>query len=465
MSSDVAVRIEGLSKAYKIRHDEQHSTLVEQVLHRVTRPRQRSRVETLWALRDINLEITRGEVVGLIGRNGAGKSTLLKVLSRITPPTEGRVDLQGHVGSLLEVGTGFHPELTGRENIYLNGSILGMKKRDIDRQFVPIVEFAGTERFLDTPVKRYSSGMYVRLAFAVAAHLEPEILIVDEVLAVGDVEFQKKCLGKMGEVAGEGRTVLFVSHNAAALQHLTERSLLIENGQLILDDTTSAVLSRYLASNDGTADGVTAQGEVVDLRDHPNRLPGMNAALTRMWMTVDSDSRVRSVPMGAEVSVHVEFELDHTPPQPLVGLVFETLMGERVFYIDNKIAPGAAITTGRRSGVFSCRISRLPLVAGEYKITVAFAESIHATYDKIERAFSLSVTAADVYGTGHSLTRDHGHIFVDARWSFSPQSYVKPNGQAQTEAECDDNVNESLEKDAEASAFGMAPHSKRDSVS
>src|SRR5271168_2534792 len=206
---DIAISVRGLSKAYKINHDdEKHITLAETILSRLKNPLRRPRFETFWALKDVNFEIQKGDIVGIIGRNGAGKSTLLKVLSRITEPTSGEVDIYGRVGSLLEVGTGFHPELTGRENVYLNGAILGMTKGEIRKQFDAIVDFAGVEKFLDTPVKRYSSGMYVRLAFGVAAHLQSEILVVDEVLAVGDAEFQRKCLGKMKDVASGGRTVL-----------------------------------------------------------------------------------------------------------------------------------------------------------------------------------------------------------------------------------------------------------------
>src|SRR3954469_1003271 len=207
-NSDIAVSVRGLSKAYTIAHErEKHVTLAEQMLSRLRRPFRRPQRETFWALKDVEFDIKKGDVVGIIGRNGAGKSTLLKILSRITEPTTGQIDLYGRVGSLLEVGTGFHPELTGRENIFLNGAILGMSRAEVRKQFDAIVDFSGVEQFLDTPVKRYSSGMYVRLAFAVAAHLETEILIIDEVLAVGDNEFQQKCMGKMKDVAGTGRTV------------------------------------------------------------------------------------------------------------------------------------------------------------------------------------------------------------------------------------------------------------------
>ena len=249
MSSDVAIRAEGLGKAYRIKHQHHdHVTLAQVALDRVRHPLRTNIVEEFWALQDVDFEVHRGEVLGVIGRNGAGKSTLLKLLTRITAPTTGRIDLWGRVGSLLEVGTGFHPELTGRENVYLNGSILGMTRKEIDRQFDAIVDFAGVERFLDTPVKRFSSGMYVRLAFAVAAHLETEILLVDEVLAVGDAEFQKKCLGKMHDVAVGGRTVLFVSHQMSSVAQLCDRTLVLDQGRVALLGSVADGEAAYLAS-------------------------------------------------------------------------------------------------------------------------------------------------------------------------------------------------------------------------
>src|SRR5215470_8725835 len=266
MSRDIAVRVEGLGKKYLIGHEarrERYTALRDVIgrtaknLVRTTTDMLRGRAivtgdttEELWALKDINLEIKRGEAVGIIGRNGAGKSTLLKVLSRITDPTEGRVRIRGRVASLLEVGTGFHPELTGRENILLNGAILGMTRAEINRKFDEIVAFAETEKFLDTPVKRYSSGMYVRLAFAVAAHLEPEILVIDEVLAVGDTEFQKKCLGKMESASKrEGRTVLFVSHNMAAVESMCQKAIWLDRGQLkMIDQDVRRVITAYLTT-------------------------------------------------------------------------------------------------------------------------------------------------------------------------------------------------------------------------
>jgi lipopolysaccharide transport system ATP-binding protein len=253
--SDIAVKVENLSKLYRIgAKQEQYATLRSALVSGIkglTTRRSTQQIEenNLWALKDVSFDIKQGEVVGIIGRNGAGKSTLLKVLAHITEPTSGRVSIYGRVGSLLEVGTGFHPELTGRDNIYLNGAILGMKRAEIQRKFDEIVAFAEIEKFLDTPVKRYSSGMYVRLAFAVAAHMEPEILVVDEVLAVGDAEFQKKCLGKMSEVAGKGRTVLFVSHNMAAVRNLCLSAILLQEGALTFSGKTVDVIDKYIQGN------------------------------------------------------------------------------------------------------------------------------------------------------------------------------------------------------------------------
>ncbi|HZW29900.1 MAG TPA: ABC transporter ATP-binding protein, partial [Isosphaeraceae bacterium] len=265
--SDVAIRVEGLGKRYRLGGPrERYSTLRDQIRSwssprgRLRRTDRDERRPPFWALKDVSFQIEPGEVVGVIGRNGAGKSTLLKILSRITEPTEGAADIHGRVGSLLEVGTGFHPELTGRENVYLNGAILGMRRSEIARKFDEIVAFAGVEQFIDTPVKHYSSGMYMRLAFAVAAHLEPEILVVDEVLAVGDAQFQKRCLGKMGEVARSGRTVLFVSHNMHAIRSLCTRGILLKSGQVSFQGTAHESVSRYLESmRSGTSSPTVSQ--------------------------------------------------------------------------------------------------------------------------------------------------------------------------------------------------------------
>ncbi len=287
------VLVENLSKQYLLgAREAAYNTLRESLVEAVRAPFARLRgrngkrsPETIWALKDVSFEVAQGEVLGIIGRNGAGKSTLLKVLSRITEPTSGRAELFGRVASLLEVGTGFHPELTGRENIYLNGAVLGMRKAEIDSKFDQIVEFSELERFLDTPVKRYSSGMYMRLAFAVASHLEPEILVVDEVLAVGDAQFQKKCLGKMSNVAMEGRTVLFVSHNMVAVQSLCQRAIWLDQGKIIENARAKTVVSSYLNSSVG--DGRLLE----EVWDDPSTAPGND--IVRLH-------RVRVRPQGGE---------------------------------------------------------------------------------------------------------------------------------------------------------------------
>lgn len=245
MDNNIAIKVSNVSKKYTI--GKQKDSSLRNSLAGVFKSSE-TKVDEFWALKDISFKINKGDVIGIIGKNGAGKSTLLKILSQITRPTEGRIEINGRVASLLEVGTGFHPELTGRENIFLNGTILGMTRKEVKAKFDEIVEFSGVEKFIDTAVKHYSSGMYVRLAFAVAAHLEPEILIIDEVLAVGDAEFQKKCLGKMKDVAGEGRTVIFVSHNMTAVNSLCSRGILIENGALKLEGTTSDIIQNYLSN-------------------------------------------------------------------------------------------------------------------------------------------------------------------------------------------------------------------------
>jgi lipopolysaccharide transport system ATP-binding protein len=312
--SDIAVRVENLSKLYRIGAVRNgYKTLRDSLADAFSSPfRRLSSVvrghsavissDTLWALKEVCFEIKRGEVVGIIGRNGAGKSTLLKILSRITEPTEGYVDVYGRVGSLLEVGTGFHPELTGRENIYLNGAILGMKRSEIARKFDEIVAFAEVEKFIDTPLKHYSSGMYLRLAFAVAAHLEPEILIVDEVLAVGDARFQKKCLNKMQDVGQQGRTVLFVSHNMPAITRLCQRAILLDEGQLLRDGPSSEVVSSYLSNGLGT----TAAREWSD----PKTAPGGEIARLRAVRVRTEDGEIAAaVDIRRPVGIEMEYDV------------------------------------------------------------------------------------------------------------------------------------------------------------
>lgn len=367
--SDVVIRAESLSKKYVIGHEtnEQYTSLRDVIAQQGRRLLHSARDmaagraliagderEEFWALKDINFEIKRGEAVGIIGRNGAGKSTLLKVLSRITEPSEGKITIAGRVASLLEVGTGFHPELTGRENIYLNGAILGMARAEIKRKFDEIVDFAGVEKFLDTPVKRYSSGMYVRLAFAVAAHLEPEILIIDEVLAVGDAEFQKKCLGKMRDVASYGRTVLFVSHNMGAISTLCTRGLLLEAGSLAYAGNAEQVVQHYV-----NATPVEYNITFPAAPDKPS--------ITRV--TVDRGSLARRT-----LELEIEFQGPFDLTLPIGGVVLKDLMGTPVWGSNGRFHKRLRDAKKSRSGVIAFRSTDLPLVSGQYMLSVWLAE-------------------------------------------------------------------------------------------
>jgi len=329
--SDIVVKVENLGKQYKIGSVIDRSpTLRDAIVQAAQWPMRRLRgeirpsKETIWAMRGISFEVKRGQVLGVIGRNGAGKSTLLKVLSQITEPTEGYARITGRVGSLLEVGTGFNQELTGRENIFLNGAILGMKRREILKKFDEIVDFSGVEKFIDTPVKRYSSGMYLRLAFSVAAHLEPEILVVDEVLAVGDADFQRKCLGKMSDVASEGRTVLFVSHNMSAVLRLTNTAIVLERGKLVHDAPTQEAVEFYMSSGYSQSSERKWRPEEIPASAAPFRPIGLRVIDPRGQVT----DLVRSI---EPLTLEVEYELD-APIQGLrVGVYLLTIRGDLVF--------------------------------------------------------------------------------------------------------------------------------------
>ena len=369
--------------------------------------------ETIWALKDVSFEIKHGEVVGIIGGNGAGKSTLLKILSRITEPTEGEARIYGRVGSLLEVGTGFHPELTGQENIYLNGAILGMKKKEIDKKFDEIVAFAEIEKFIDTPVKHYSSGMYMRLAFSVAAHLEPEILIVDEVLAVGDALFQKKCLGKMGEVAKEGRTVLFVSHNMAAVENLCGRSILLRFGKVVADSVPSEAIAEYLSS-------FSAIPGDVDL-ESIKRDPGLVPVIQRLDFLDQTGRQVRAVQVGAPVTVRIHYKHSEPIKRPYFGLIFETMGGVKVFWVQSRLQ-GGDLPDLPAVGVVVCHIPSLPLVPGVYFIQPGCGTGT-TQLDLVPRVCQLQVTEADVFGTGRLPNAAQGLVVVDAAWEASLESY------------------------------------------
>ena len=363
--------------------------------------------DVVFSLRDINFEVEQGEALGIIGKNGAGKSTLLKILSRVTSPTSGIINIKGRVASLLEVGTGFHPELTGRENIYLNGAILGMRKREISRKMEEIVDFSGVERYIDTPVKRYSSGMYVRLAFAVAAHLESEIMIVDEVLAVGDAEFQKKCLGKMGEVSkGEGRTVLFVSHNMAAMQALCSRAILLENGHLTLSGTPPEVVSGYL--NAGSKVWIDR-----DLKSITNRKGGNSSLRFTSYDFVDSLGKsLETVSCGRKVRFIVNFQIYSVHEDNLrVGISFKDRnTGNTVTQFNSYYGSPDVLTLekGDHSYIFS--VDRFPLAPDQYTISFIATSGLEVL-DWLEEGGELTVSEGLFYNSGKMPLDRNAQIF------------------------------------------------------
>ncbi len=421
--SDNIISVENLGKCYRIQHQQQrqrYTALRDVIAERVKRlfrnrkseSVNRKSVEDFWALKDVSFEVKQGEVVGIIGRNGAGKSTLLKVLSRITEPTEGRVTLRGRVASLLEVGTGFHPELTGRENIFLNGAILGMTRAEIKRKFDEIVAFAEVEKFLDTPVKRYSSGMYVRLAFAVAAHLEPEILIVDEVLAVGDAEFQKKCLGKMQDVATGGRTVLFVSHQMAAVQRLCSRGILMANGRVVMDGKVEAVVQKYLNTADIMA--------VTPLRDRKDRKGNGRLRFDQVSTHDAIGAEIPSPMCGKPASLrfHYQSKLPSGSHEVEIAFKLRNDVGGVVTAFGSTMCGQSQLPVHER-GYFECRLPKNSLRAGTY-VCALYCEVDGEICDWMQDAFSIVVEDGDFYGTGTLPPRDHGDILCEHSWASHP---------------------------------------------
>jgi lipopolysaccharide transport system ATP-binding protein len=371
--TDTVISVEGLSKRYVLGQNRSSDDGLRHVMEaavrapikwlRTRRDRPQENESEFWALRDVSFSVKHGEAVGIIGRNGAGKSTLLKILSRITEPTSGRIRYKGRVASLLEVGTGFHPELTGRENIFLNAAILGMKRSDILRKFDEIVAFSEIEKFLDTPVKRYSSGMYVRLAFGVAAHLEPDILLVDEVLAVGDASFQKKCLGKMGSVVSEGRTVLFVSHNMAAITSLCTRGLLIDGGRIEKSGSPQSVIDEYLAK--ARSDASVPVGVRTDRKGN-GRL-----RFTSVSVLNDRLDTVESVASGQDISICLDYDMPDATPlnNAVVQIKFFGALGQPLFACLSRASSRDPLTIHPGQRIF-CNIPRLPLLPGVYTYTI-----------------------------------------------------------------------------------------------
>jgi lipopolysaccharide transport system ATP-binding protein len=405
--SDAVMRVEHVSKQYRIgRPEERNDSLREAVtravsrsLRDVVRGRRTEAPRLFWALRDVSFDVRHGEVLGIIGRNGAGKSTLLKVLSRITHPTSGRVEAYGRVGSLLEVGTGFHPELTGRDNIYLNGSILGMRKAEVDRKFDEIVDFSGVEMFLDTPVKRYSSGMYVRLAFAVAAHLEPEILIVDEVLAVGDVDFQKRCLRKMEGVARGGRTVLLVSHNMSTVQAFCTRAILLRDGAIVATGAPADTVSVYLRGLEEVASA--------DLLERADRDGDGRFRFTRCRLRADG---VPTAVVAVGRPAAIEFELDGFEPGVECAFTIYDQLGRSVSHFNSSLRSSEDMAARGAVPRFSCEMDEMLLVPGRYRIDAAIwsGGQVHDHFDAaavfdVEEGLLRGRPMADLSRTGETL--------------------------------------------------------------
>jgi lipopolysaccharide transport system ATP-binding protein len=418
--TDLAIRVENLGKQYRIgtqraRYKTIRESLTESLVAPFRRLRstfqpsnlQPSNDEFIWALKDVSFDVKHGEVIGIIGRNGAGKSTLLKILSRITAPTEGRVEVFGRVGSLLEVGTGFHPELTGRENIYLNGAILGMKRAEIDRKFDEIVAFAEVEKFIDTPVKHYSSGMYVRLAFAVAAHLEPEILLVDEVLAVGDAAFQKKCIGKMGDVAKQGRTVLFVSHNTGAINKLCPQSLWLLRGELKDRGESHLITQHYLATCYSTA----ASKRFMPRADAKGYF--LSARLFD-----DRDEMRSDFPSGTRPTVEVHFVLKENVRGCHVACIVTTSDGYHLFSTaDTDTNPD--LFGERLAGEYLCRVQlpTLSLNTGIYHISLGLGIPGVEPFDR-QDALSFTIHDAGDFGTLKEGGRRAGLVLTEVPWRY-----------------------------------------------
>ncbi len=421
--SDTVIRAENLGKKYILGHQRQErytalrdvmangaKSLGRKLLKPVGKKVSDPVVEEFWALKDVSFEIKRGDRVGIIGRNGAGKSTLLKILSRITEPTQGRISIKGRVASLLEVGTGFHPELTGRENIYLNGAILGMSKTEISKKFDEIVAFAEVEKFLDTPVKRYSSGMYVRLAFAVAAHLETEILLVDEVLAVGDIAFQKKCLGKMQDVAGEGKTVLFISHQMAAISNLCSRGIVLAKGNKVLDASIQESIDFYL-NNIRDVVALTPLNERLDRKG--------NGEIKFTFLCLCNSARIPIKTASSGQNLIFNFQLEsQIEARGMINIAIG-IKNKADQYIlhccTTTVNSDFSIPVGRSS--LYCQIPKLPLTPGYYVANI-YCEIDKQVTDWIVDAFSFEVEEGDFFCTGKASTSNHGIVFVEHKWTL-----------------------------------------------
>jgi len=417
--SDIAIRVENLTKKFFLGERVGIKTFREAIQDLVTAPFRvwkkngangEEKIDTdreIWALKGVSFEVKHGEVLGIIGPNGAGKSTLLKILSRITEPTGGYAEIRGRVGSLLEVGTGFHPELTGRENVYLNGAILGMTKAEIRRKFDDIVSFAGVEKFIDTPVKRYSSGMQVRLAFAVAAHLDPEILIIDEVLAVGDAEFQKRCLGKMNEVARSGRTVLFVSHNMAAVEALCSLVAAFQSGRLTELGDPIRVISEYIKSSSGE---LKAE---VNLSSSPTRSQ-LGPTFQSIRFRNSRGVFTAEMPCGEDVIIEIAVFAPTPMPNARIAVRFFNSLGQRVLTCHTAYQLNQRLLLNGFT-ICECRIMDCRLVPGDYSIELQLDDN-RSVFHKVSGNIWLRILPKDIYGTGRVIPPNATTWLPDVSW-------------------------------------------------
>jgi lipopolysaccharide transport system ATP-binding protein len=426
--NSTVIRVENLSKLYRVGKREKYKTLRETITAGLAAPFRRLQAifqssaaslsedsnNQLWALKDVSFEIKTGEVVGIIGRNGAGKSTLLKVLSRITEPTEGEAEIRGRLGSLLEVGTGFHPELTGRENIFLNGAILGMRRAEIARKFDEIVAFAEVEKFIDTPVKYFSSGMYVRLAFAVAAHMDTEILLVDEVLAVGDAAFQEKCLGTMKKTAASGRTVLFVSHNMTSIQHLCSRAILLREGRIAADGKPVEVIGEYLS-------GVT-KSQSISIAEWPDRKTSGEARLLRFEISDGKGRPTDSIMVGGAISFTFYAEFYQPLTDPSFGVVISNALGEPIVYL-RSIHDGLRVGRVKGRVMVQATINELGLYPGRYFLSPEIMDAAcHYDIDLVRHCCILQVEPSPGPFGDLKLDPLWGKYWVKSTWSHGLDS-------------------------------------------
>ncbi len=410
MKPERAIIVQNLSKAYRIGSAQNFPpTLAGQLIDTLRSPldnfrriRSMSNLDKQtsdlhWALRDVSFEVKKGEVLGIIGKNGSGKSTLLKILSRITPPTDGEIDLYGKTSSLLEIGTGFHPELTGRENIYMNGTLLGMKKREVEKQLDEIIDFSGITQYIDTPVKFYSSGMKVRLGFSIAAFLNTDILFVDEVLAVGDLDFQRKCLGQMDNIADSGKTILFVSHDMSAVQHLCKRSVLLENGQLIANGNTDEVISKYVGSSFSTE---------TTLENHPNRKGSGSIKIKKIEMN-KGDNGALTLSCGEEIIIDIWLDNPLKDSKPRVDVRIDSSSGQRLIWLSSSIYGESPLGADR----LQFKIERNPLTEGQYYISIHLS-NFGEVCDWIPQLMRVDISAGNPFGNGKSIPPDQSKMAI-----------------------------------------------------